>query len=426
MKDRLAFAVFLVSLTLLAFLAGVFVVVRNLPPAETLIGIHNDAVDLWDNWQNDWGVEPTRLLVAAPEGREPGVAVLDPDRTADGLRLISELTPHRQALAGLRLIDREGTELHYWPVDYARLAPGGRSPNNVFLHGVEPFEDGSIVVNFDNGEVIARVDACGNPLWITDGNFHHVVTRTVRGTLWAWEAIEDPADPDRNNHYEYMVELDAETGRELRRVSLEHDVITPHALYGRFALHTLESEERVDYCCDAFHPNDVEELPPALAPAFPMFAAGDLLLSFRSLNMIAVIDPADGRLKWARIGPWFRQHDPDFLPDGTISVYDNRMGAGSSVIRRADPATDRVWTTFEADPPEGFYSYRRGMHETLPNGNLLVVETERGRVLEVTPDGRTVWTYSNVYDDERNGLVSDARLLPDDFFTDGIPRCEAG
>lgn len=416
---------FVLSLGFLAFLTGFFVSTLDLPPAGTLNGMYEDSLDLWEHWRNDLGMEPDRLLVPAPIEDAATLEVLDPDRIAQGMRLIAELTPQRSALAGIRLIDRAGAELHYWPVDYGLLAPGGESPSNVFLHGVAPLDDGSMVVNFDNGEVLARIDSCGTPIWVNQGRFHHAVDLTERGTLWTWQTVKDPDAAAWLTHPEFLIELDVVTGEPLRRISLADRIIAAHGLYGRFAIHSAESMARIDYEGDAFHPNDVEELTPALAPAFPMFAAGDLLVSFRAFNMIAVLDPDSGLVKWSMIGPWHRQHDPDFLPDGTVSVYDNRMGLGSSAIRRVDPEASSTWISYEADPPESFYSYRRGKHQTLQNGNVLIVESERGRVLEVAPDGETVWIYTNRYDATRNGLVSDAMLLPEGFFAGGVPSCTA-
>lgn len=423
MKKRIELAVFLVSLAGLAYALGFFTAFRHLPPAWTLIEAYEAAVDLRQNWENDLGFEPTRVLVDAPHAGAPEFELRDPDRTAPGTRLVSGLTPGRKALAGARLYDLDGTEIHYWPADYGTLAPGGESPNNVFLHGIAVFEDGSIVVNFDNGNVLARLDACGVPLWVREGQYHHAVTRAGEDSLWTWLAVPGERPDGREIVREHLVRLDGATGEEQHRISLEEDIVAAQEVHGQFALHTVESAESLQYCCDAFHPNDVEALPPEMADAFPMFLAGDLLLSFRSLNMIAVIDPGTAALKWRRIGPWHRQHDPDWLPDGTVSVYDNGMGLGRSLIRRVDPRTGEVWTAYRARPAREFYSWRRGKHQTLPNGNILITESERGRVLEVTPEGDTVWMFNNRYDEKRNGLVNSAIAIPPGFFTDGPPAC---
>jgi hypothetical protein len=55
-----------------------------------------------------------------------------------------------------------------------------------------------------------------------------------------------------------------------------------------------------------------------------------------------------------------------------------------------------VWeyTGPEAEP---LHSRRSGGAELLSNGNLLVVETDRGRVLELTPERRVVWEYRSPY-----------------------------
>jgi hypothetical protein len=192
---------------------------------------------------------------------------------------------------------------------------------------------------------------------------------------------------------------------------------------GSFALRTEENPDDVVLCCDPFHPNDVDVLSPDMAPAFHMFEAGDLLISLRSINMIAVVDPETARVKWSQIGPWFQQHDPDFLPNGTISLYNNNMGLGASQIMVVDPATGETKVVFDGARHGNFYSWRRGRHQPLANSNIMITESERGRVIEVTPDGRIVWQYENIYDAEWNGLVNDALVLPLDFFDEGALTC---
>ena len=41
------------------------------------------------------------------------------------------------------------------------------------------------------------------------------------------------------------------------------------------------------------HVNMIAELSPALAPAFPEFAAGDMVISVRDHNLIFLVDPRD-------------------------------------------------------------------------------------------------------------------------------------
>ena len=50
-----------------------------------------------------------------------------------------------------------------------------------------------------------------------------------------------------------------------------------------------------------------------------------------------------------------------------------------------------AWQTLVADTDETpFYSWRRGKHQVLDHGTILVTDAERGRVFEATTDGRLV------------------------------------
>jgi len=119
---------------------------------------------------------------------------------------------------------------------------------------------------------------------------------------------------------------------------------------------------------------------------FPMFDAGDLLLSFRTLNLIAIVDPDDSRVIWWSHGPWIAQHDPDFTSDGRISVYNNNTGRGRSEIIKIDPMTREISNDlFHGEA--SFYTSSMGTHQYLLNGNVLIVVPGEGRILEVTDDG---------------------------------------
>ena len=117
-----------------------------------------------------------------------------------------------------------------------------------------------------------------------------------------------------------------------------------------------------------------------------------------------------------------RQHDPDWEPDGTITVFDNNMHRGESRILRFDPAAD--------DPPEvildgreyDFYTWIRGNHQTTDGDTILVTSPQQGRVFEVDEDGQVVFELINAYgkgSDERL-VLSNAIRLPNDYFNEGV------
>ena len=115
------------------------------------------------------------------------------------------------------------------------------------------------------------------------------------------------------------------------------------------------------------------------------------------LNLIFVFDPASGAVKWHASEPFIQQHDPDFVGDGWIGVFDNhedgtprgeRLGGSRIVLLQAH--TDSIIEIFPTPLSEPFYTPTQGTWQKLTNGNLLL---RAGRVVEVAPDGQTVWDW---------------------------------
>lgn len=412
MSDRIAFLAFLAACIIFAVLYGVFAVRWDTFPNPQIVRFEGMIRDLTRYWKNDFGLEPNRHLIELPEPRTAETFRLHrPEARAPGFTLIAGLSDDQEtSVHAVTLYDQEGREIYRWPVDYAALDSDGTEPTGVMMHGVYPLPDGSLVAAFDAGNVLGRIDACGRPVWAVEGGFHHSVEADDEGMLWAWRS-------------EAVVRLDPETGEIDRELDLREQIV--EGQHGIFSIHAAEDARELSYLGDAFHSNDVEPLSAEMAGAFPMFEAGDLMVSMRELNLVAVISPDTGRLRWWQHGPWHRQHDPDFEPDGTISVYDNRMSLGDSRILKIDPATREVTTVYEGTEEHPFYSYRRGKHQILPNGNVLVTEAEAGRVFEATPDGDLVWERDMAWDDEHNLIITSAQNLAPDFFEPGALACAA-
>lgn len=422
LSDRLAPVIFAVSVGTLGVVYGTVSSWWGWFPAPQLGLAHRTYLDVKANWRNDIGLEPTRHIVAPDDSGEApdpdrGYTAFQPDNIEPGYTLVAGLNADPEGpFHVVRLYDASGAEVHHWPVRYDAL-DSEVQPQNTMLHGMEVFEDGSIAVTFDSGQALARLDACGEPMWSNVGGYHHSLTRDGEGALVSWLG-------------EAVVWVDEETGEVLRKLDLREEIAhgNDRAQQGYLDIRTVTPESpegKMDYGLDPFHPNDAEPLRADMAAAFPMFEAGDVLLSLRELNLVTVVDPETGRMKWWHHGPWFKQHDPDFQPDGTITVYDNNTGTMRSRIMRIDPATDEVSEDFAGTEDQPFYSWRRGKHQILPNGNLLLTEAEHGRLLEVDPDGELVWERHMKWDADMNVIVTEVRHVPEDFFTIGVPSCSS-
>jgi hypothetical protein len=318
----------------------------------------------------------------------------------------------------VRLYDGTGTLAHTWPVDEMSFSERAEHRQNA-PHAMEVLRDGSVLVSFDWLGVMARLDPCGKALWHRYGFYHHSFSPAADGGIWTWYG-----EKTAYGQIQDILKFDPITGADRVRISLNRDVImrTPESalmfsMTPNFRFVPDDQNPR-----DILHPNDVEELLPEMAAAFPMFEAGDLMLSIRELNMVAVIAPS-GELKWVQQGPWLKQHDPDFEPDGRISVFNNSGARPPSSIMTINPTTRRVVNPLP-ERSVSFYTRFRGKHQLLPNGNRLITIPEQGQVIEVTPEGTVALEFNNVSADDPafNEDLVNAKWYPDGFF-DSLPSC---
>jgi hypothetical protein len=153
---------------------------------------------------------------------------------------------------------------------------------------------------------------------------------------------------------------------------------------------------------DVLHANAVRVLDRAVPG---LGRAGHLLVSVRDLDLVAIVDPEGRRLVWSW-GPGVieRQHDPSLTPGGHLLLFDNRPHVGASRVVEVTPSSGRItWSQ------EGFFSRTRGGAQALPNGNVLIVESDKGRAVEVTRAGEPVWEFFNP--DEAGGRRLSLRQL---------------
>jgi len=314
------------------------------------------------------------------------------------------------------LFDENGSEQFEWPLNYSLIDPDGPSLGSEAPHGLNVMSDGSVILNFELGDAMARFDTCGQPIWIKKGIYHHQIEFVNKDVFWTWQADDHPF-----SQFQYLVKIDSKTGKTLQQISLKDDVILKSpknalvfSIPPGFEFRHFEGKPNKRNQ-DIFHPNDIEELTADMAVHFPQFSPGDLLISLRHLHLVAVLDSQSHNVKWARNGPWRWQHDPDFTEDGSISVYDNNRGHQRSKIIEINPLTGKIWYRF----PEADFKYNnsgQGTHQRLPNGAELITMPMEGRVIVVNPDGKVVFEFNNVVSEEFNASVLNAMWLPDNFF----------
>jgi len=372
---------------------------------------------LADNWRAVAGIAPVEHL-------EPLRPDLKNDRAPDfsrmsrGVTFITGLFEDRLAA---RLIGENGETLYEWPIDFFDLKDDKLYRFDALIHGAHMYPNGDILVTVDQRGIF-RIDACGRILWRNENGSHHSIDIDDNGDIWTPLVVANYFEPRMFGSafgLDQIGRFDPETGALLETIDLVEAFISS----GEEGIVTGEYSASHD----VFHVNDVEILDESIASAFPMFSAGDILVSARQRNVIFVIDRKSKKIKWARTGAAQLQHDPDFGADGRITVFDNRgnelagpsngwlgVRGGSRIISIRPDAFD-VQTIYQSDENNIFYTPRRGKHQMLENGNILITETDAGRVFEVTPDGDIVWQYVNRYDAENVGWVMSAMRYPASF-----------
>lgn len=342
----------------------------------------------------------------------------DPAAIAKGYLVINRFHPAEQRFV-TDLIDMEGKIIHSWPINLPSILPGG--PAVEFIHIATALPDGSLLINFDDVTAMARIDACGVPIWSkTDQVYHHSIERADDG-YWTWQ--DSNWEGGQNQR---MVRFDPETGEIKESIDLAKDVVAKSPENATLLTipegFKFNPKPDKDVDPDILHPNDVEALTAAMAPAFPEFHTGDLLISLRNINLLAVIDRKTHEVIWAQYGPWKDQHDADFNPDGTITVFSNNIDRNRSTIIAIDPKTNKAWDKFYGTEVN-FNSFIMGKHQHLPNGNWLITSPMEGRVIEVTDQGKMVREINNVLDGTYNSIVTYGEFLPEGYFKT-LPTCQ--
>jgi hypothetical protein len=368
---------------------------------------------------------------AAPLHRAPKTNIDKPGQTFDGFTLYA-CASMTTASDQVFLINMRYELVHRWRIAFSQVwpnpphVPDGVKDALVGIYGCHLYPNGDLLVVFlsledsARGYGLARLDKDSNVLWKYAANVHHDVDVGEDGTIYAiaqdWldsrprglESVPPPWLVD------YLVMLSPE-GKELRKPIPILDSLwkSPYAplLSGlekprEQLAPEASTAQRFDALTrkqDVLHTNSVKVLRRELAPRFPGLKAGQVLISVRSLDAIAVLDPATEEVVWAARGPWRAQHDAQFLANGRLLIFDNLGSPGGSRVLEYDPRTQAFPWSHPGATGAPFFTSVRGMSQRLPNGNTLIVNSEGWEIREVSPRNEVVWSCGT------HGFVSTGR-----------------
>lgn len=313
--------------------------------------------------------------------RDTGVLLFDEGRATPGFTLIVPLVGKAAYLIGMR-----GEILHQWqfpltPGNYAYLLPSG----NLLWSGRT---DEGPPLRRGKGGLMREYDWHGNVVWEhIDHAQHHDFRRLEGGnTVYiGWEPMPEEAagrvqggipgtEHDGVIYGDYLREVDPAGNTVWEWHFQEHEDIERH--------HLIPVVDRHEFA----HANACKPL-----------ANGDVMVSFRRIQTIAIIDRKTKRFRWEmRDDSWGTTHDCEMLPNGNITAFANGIYTPLNPFSRVveiDPETRETVWEYRGRPTWTFFSPNISGAQRLASGNTLICEGQMGRVFEVTPDGDIVWEY---------------------------------
>jgi hypothetical protein len=422
--DKIAFVL---SVAVLAFVYGVATQAFGWPPSSFLQRVWSQATASIDAPWLPGNGDAHGMYGRAPRVYEDrsGVRIVDRDAVQPGLTLIATRWADFGWDPGLKLVDPEGRVVHEWRVDGDDVFPEPpeehvrKEPSTTGIHGVQLLSGGDVLVNLDYVGT-ARIGAYGDVEWRLPEGSHHSIARAEDGSFWiaagTYEPPDDPVDyPGIDPEYWSRILHVSEDGEILDEIRVL-DLLYRNDLERHLAKGSFFPPRGTDrHANDLIHLNDAEPLPSSMAAQYPGLESGDLVVSLHHLDLIFILDPESERVKWHASKPFIQQHDPDFLGDGWIGVFDNNRDGtergemlGGSRIVALQPHTDSTEVLFPTAQSDPFYTDVQGKWQHLDNGNLLLTESQAGRIVEVAPDGGTVWEWVHApYDDSHVPEVSE-------------------
>jgi Arylsulfotransferase (ASST) len=352
-----------------------------------------------------------------------GVTRYDRSRALDGYTLYTSWHAPEAVL-----VDMTGEVVRRWHLPFSEVLAQSRSDrvavpdHEVIVRRAELLPDGDLMAVYERphqtpyGWGLARFDPQGRLRWGAIEHLHHDFDLGPDGRIYTLgqeirtEPRQDLA-PIQAPFFDEFVVILSPDGEVLESISI-------FEAFGRSVYRDalLELADLDDPKGDYLHPNAVELVDEEVAARVPGWRAGQLLVSLLGMDGLALIDPEAKEVVWFMRGIWLEQHDPDLLPDGRILLFDNQgdLAAGMrSQILEIDPVSGSVVWRFASRDGESFYSKALGSQQALGNGNVLITESLRGRLFEVTRSGQVVWEYLNPA--EENGFhayVMGAQRLP--------------
>lgn len=309
------------------------------------------------------------------------------------------------------LIDMEGDVVHEWTTSTAQQSFCRLLPDGNLLY---PTRDRSKIQQAG----VRKIDLDSNVLWRYHCRIDHDYQILENGNL-ILHTITDCMVPAlgvdlKRNPYFLEITPDKELIWEWR--GEEHLAELKELLPADGWAH-FQKRVQGQFSFDWAHNNTCQIIPPNATAEKEKesgdrvrFKPGNIVFSYRSVDIIGVIDRETGKIVWAwGPGEIDGQHKPHMLPNGNLLIFDNGTLRGYSRVIELNPLTEKIEWEYTSDPKEKFFSGYISGAQRLPNGNTLICEGSKCHLFEVTPEKEVVWDYVSPF--KEKGALAVYRCL---------------
>ncbi len=332
---------------------------------------------------------------------EPPLASYDEDRAFGGYTLFAESCdpPSSGRTGTVYLIDVGGRPVHRWHVETALQSHCQLLSNGNLLY---PTRDRSRIEEAG----LRELDPAGNVVWEYHCRIDHdffVAPDGHRFLHTITDHVAPAVGPELTRH-PYVIEIDRKKNLHWEWHGDEH-LAELEAQLGEDTWNAVRERIEQAYPFDWAHNNTLQRIPEnetfereRESDERPIFRPGNIVFSYRSLDVIGVIEYPSGEIVWAW-GPdeLDGQHLPHVLANGNLLIFDNGTERGWSRVIELNPRTEEIEWEYTGSPKDAFYSPYISGARRLPNGNTLICEGSKAHLFEVTPDGDVVWSFVNPY-----------------------------
>lgn len=382
-----------------------------------------------------------KLLTYSSQTLDEGLTswIDDEQNSHNGLVLIS---PHyfnndSKDHPALMLVDKNANIVHKWylehkqetfRLDHFMLEKDGNVIITTASSGYGDIEDGK--------SRIVKLDKDSNIIWENTANFHHwfdkyqnniyALTSQNKKISEIFPDIDFTAKQEARYVEHFVSVLSEQTGEITKNISISQAFInSDYKDYLNLAISIGLMADKGVY--DILHTNTVQYLDKKLTTQFSFAKEGDLLLSLRQMDLIAILRPSSQKIIWAKRGEWLAQHHAKLI-DNEILIFDNEGGgivANSRkekekdrlIIERRprifayDPITQKTRLIYHNTQQRALTSGWLSGYHKLNNGHYLIFSSNNSRIIEIDENKNILWELRGIKDRDQN-KVHDLAKIP--------------